>query len=221
MSEVEEGVPAQPPAPEEPSFFRLVFSLGFAGLVSGMALVGVYLQTKPLIEHNQAEFLREKVLELLPGTVTMEPYVERDGRLVSYEGDPAKLAGQEVVYAGLDEQGEVLGTAIPAEGPGFQDTIRLIYGYDAQRGVIVGMRVLESKETPGLGDKIAKDPVFLSNFDALEVKPEIIAMKKGEKAAPNHIDSITGATISSKAVVDILNRSMQRWLPSLGQDGKG
>jgi electron transport complex protein RnfG len=198
-----------------------VFSLSFAGLVSGLALVAVYLQTQPRIEENRAEFLQQKVFELLPAAVKMAPYVDQGGTLVAYEGDPADLTGQEVLYAGLDEQGKVIGHAVPAQGPGFQDTIRLLYGYDAARGVIVGMRVLEHKETPGLGDKIVKDQVFLSNFDALEVKPEIVAMKKGESSAPNHIDSITGATISSKAIVEILNRSMERWLPSFGAGGGG
>ncbi|NIN78696.1 MAG: FMN-binding protein, partial [Planctomycetales bacterium] len=35
---------------------------------------------------------------------------------------------------------------------------------------IIGMKVLESKETPGLGDKIGKDPKFLANFDKLEAR---------------------------------------------------
>jgi len=210
--------PALHTTTEEPSSARLILSLGLAGLVSGLVLVGVFLQTQPIIQQNQADFLREKVFELLPGTVSIEPYVVRDGELVPFEGDPADLAGEEVVYAGLDEDGDIIGNAIPAEGPGFQDTIRLIYGYDPVRRVIVGMRVLESKETPGLGDKIAKDETFLANFTSLAVDPEIVSMKKGEGTEPNHVDSITGATISSKAVVEILNRSMEQWLPVFGGD---
>ena len=46
---------------------------------------------------------------------------------------------------------------------GYQDVIRiLLYGYSPEHQAIVGMRVLESRETPGLGDKIEKDPAFLA-----------------------------------------------------------
>ncbi|RLB55049.1 MAG: FMN-binding protein [Deltaproteobacteria bacterium] len=207
------------PASDEPSSARLVLSLGLAGLLSGLALVGVYLETKPLIEENQAAYLREKVFELLPGSVSIAAHVVRDGELVLFEGEPAALAGEDVVYAGLDADGQVIGNAIPAQGPGFQDTIRLIYGYDPTRRVVVGMRVLESKETPGLGDKIAKDPTFLANFAALAVEPQVLAVKAGEGTEPNHVDCITGATISSKAVVDIINGSIEQWLPVFNAEG--
>lgn len=206
-------------SPDEPSAARLVLSLGLAGLVAGLALVGVYLETAPRIAENQAEFLREKIFELFPDAESVEPYVVRDGELVLYEGDPAELSALEVVYAGLDGSGSVVGNAIAAEGPGFMDTIRLLYAFDRERRTIVGMRVLESKETPGLGDKIAKDDAFLSNFAQLVVEPEIIATKNGEGTANNHVDCITGATISSKAVVRILNRSMEQWLPVFDADG--
>ncbi|MEW8139698.1 MAG: FMN-binding protein, partial [Candidatus Thiodiazotropha endolucinida] len=97
-------------------------------------------------------------------------------------------------------------------GPGFQDTIRLLYGYQPKQRKVVGMEILESRETPGLGDKIYKDAEFVSNFDALSVEPEIVTVKRGAKAAPNEVDAITGATISSKAVVRIINQANQQWL---------
>lgn len=206
-------------SPDEPSSARLILSLGLAGLIAGLALVGVYLETAPLIAENQAAFLREKIFELFPDAESVEPYVERDGQLVLYEGDPAELDADEVVYAGLDASGSIVGNAIAAEGPGFMDTIRILYAFDRERRTIVGMRVLGSKETPGLGDKIGKDDAFLSNFAQLVVEPEIIATKNGEGTATNHVDCITGATISSKAVVRILNRSMEQWLPVFDADG--
>ena len=73
------------------------------------------------------------------------------------------------------------------------------------------MEVLESRETPGLGDKIVKDQNFLGNFKALEVVPEIIAVASGTKSKENEVDSISGATISSKAVVRIMNAGNEHW----------
>jgi electron transport complex protein RnfG len=77
--------------------------------------------------------------------------------------------------------------------------------------VIIGLKVLESKETPGLGDKIFKDADFQLNFTALQVLPEIESVKKGEKQRENQVEAITGATISSNAIVRLLNDSMEKW----------
>jgi len=75
--------------------------------------------------------------------------------------------------------------------------------------------VLESRETPGLGDKIIYDEQFHENFVELAVEPTIVGVKRGEKTNPNEVDTITGATISSNAVIAILNGSSQKWLPLL------
>ena len=71
------------------------------------------------------------------------------------------------------------------------------------------MKVLESRETPGLGDKIEKDARRLRR----EVRrprgePPRVLVKGRHK--PNEVDAITGATISSRAVINILNNAMQR-----------
>jgi len=194
------------------SFVRLVFTLGGAGLVSGIILVGVYLVTLPIIQANRAEALNAAILRVVKGTETVEAMVVDGGTLKSYEGEAGKAPKGEVVYAGKDADGKLVGYAIPAEGPGFQDTIVLLIGFDPTRRVIIGMEVLESRETPGLGDKITSDAHFLSNFEALAVEPTIVGVKNGARANPNEVDTITGATISSKAVISILNKSMDTWL---------
>lgn len=190
---------------------RLVTTLAAAGLISGLVLVAVYLLTAPRIERNRQEALRRAVFRVLPDAASFTGLAPSEGRLV-----PAESAEDgELVYEGRDADGRVVGHAVPAEGPGFMDTVSLLYGIDTRRGVIVGMQVLQSRETPGLGDKIAHDPAFLANFAALSYAPTIEPVKRGEKTAPNQVDCITGATISSEAVVDILNRSTTRWLPVL------
>ena len=80
---------------------------------------------------------------------------------------------------------------------------------------MVGMEILQSRETPGLGDKIYKDADFVANFSALSADPQIVTVKKGTRSAANEVDAITGATISSKAVVQIINRGNKHWNPRL------
>ncbi len=196
---------------KEPGSFRLIATLALAGLISGLALAGVYLWARPLIEANEAAALRRAILELLPGTTEIVALTPRGERLVSFDETDPESKDLPRIYLGRNAEGKALGFAIPAEGPGFMDTIGVIYGYEPEKKVIVGMIVLESRETPGLGDRIAFDPHFLENFRALAVEPEIVSVKKGEKKNPNEVDSITGATISSKAVVSILNKGTARW----------
>lgn len=198
-------------AAREPGSLRLMATLGFAGLVSGIVLVGVYLLTQPRILRNQWEALNAAIYRVLPGTTSVTTLVVREGTLSPYEGATGTVPTEQAVFAGYDEAGVLVGFAVPADGPGFMDTIKLLYGFDPGRRVIVGMQVLDSRETPGLGDKIITDERFQQNFRALAIDPSIVAVKRGEKAHPNEVDCITGATISSEAVIAILNRSVQRW----------
>jgi electron transport complex protein RnfG len=205
--------------PAEPSSVRLAGTLGVAGLLSGLLLVMAYELTLPQIERNRAEALRRAVFEVVPEAASMQKLVVRDGALVVADGSEAK--GTPAIHAVYRADGSFCGYAIPGEGNGFQDVISLLYGFDPARGRMVGMRVLESRETPGLGDKIFKDAAFVANFDDLAVEPAIVAVPKGQKNAAHEVDSITGATISSKAVVRILNEAQGRWrdvLPAPGSE---
>jgi electron transport complex protein RnfG len=205
-----------PKVAASPSSMRLVLTLAIAGLISGIAIIGIYESTLPTITANKARELREAVFKVLPGVSQMQALVYREGELVVVEG-PDK--DEPVVYGGYDEQSEFVGYAMPAAGPGFQDTIGILYGYKPSEKIVVGMEVLESRETPGLGDKIYKDPVFVGGFSALSVEPEIVAVKKGTQSQPNEIDAITGATISSKAVVRIINETHTAWSGQLPPPG--
>jgi electron transport complex protein RnfG len=199
---------------------RMMATLGIAGMCSGVALVGIFLVTEPRIERNRAEALEAAIFQVLRGAQSRQAFVLEGTELAAFESSGARLPRQEAVYAGYDEAGRLVGYAIPAEGSGFQDTIKLIYGYDPDRQRVVGMQVLESRETPGLGDKILKDEGFLDGFRNLAVVPEVVAVKKG-RSRDNEVDAISGATISSVAVVRIINAANARWLDRLPDAGDG
>lgn len=192
---------------------RLIGTLSIFALISGLAIVGIYQATYATIARNKAKALHEAVFNVLPGVTQMQAYVWRDGHLVAEKGN---ASNDESVYAGYDAKGQFVGYAVPGSGPGFQDTIDLLYGYDPSRHEIVGMQVLESQETPGLGNKITKDQKFLVQFSHLVVVPTVI-LKRGNASKPNEIDGITGATISSRAVVRIINNTNKLWGQRLPQ----
>ena len=209
------GIAAEPEAKPKAVAPRMIFALGLAGLLSGLFIVLVYEATLPMIEANRAAAIRRAVFLVVPGSTALQKLV--------VQGDSLVIAGAqdegEAIYAGYDAAGKFLGYAIPGAGAGFQDTIRLIYGFDPGRKRVVGMDVLESKETPGLGDKIYKDAAFVACFAELAIEPEIVVVKNGTKGADNEVDGITGATISSKAVVKIINLSNAKWLVRLPAPG--
>jgi len=79
------------------------------------------------------------------------------------------------------------------------------------------MKVLDSKETPGLGDKIYKDKAFVEQFFKGPATP-LKGVKIGAgKGLPNEVDTITGATISSTAVINIINHGLQEWQPVIAK----
>lgn len=207
-----QGVPEE----EEPSSFKLIFVLGLTGFFAGLAIVGAYLFTLPMIEANRAEAQRKAIFKVLPECTSFKTLELLDGKLIEIgedndekkdkKGEKAKR-----IFTGFNANGDVIGFAIPGSEPGFQDVIVALFGYDASQKIIIGFEVLESKETPGLGDKIFKDADFQINFTALAVDPEIVTVKKGKKQNPNEVETITGATISSKAVIRLLNKTMSEW----------
>jgi electron transport complex protein RnfG len=97
--------------------------------------------------------------------------------------------------------------------PGFSDVVRLIFGYDPRTSRVLAMKVLEQKETPGLGDKIEKDTAFVAEFRSA-VAP-LKGVKRGEGNDSTEIDMITGVTISSRTVIRVINQTLARLGPAL------
>ncbi len=213
---VREGDRRGAPPPERPVVraWRLVATLGAIGALAGLLIIVVYGWTQPAIRAHKAEMLRIAIEEVLKaphrydtlylylGQLTAEPPTGVDRRML------------EQVYVGYRESGERVGFAVRATEPGFQDLVVLLYGYDPATETLLGMKVLESRETPGLGDKILKDTHFIAEFAG--AAPPLLGVKAGAgEDDPQKVDMITGATISSRAVIRAINSSVERLGPLL------
>ena len=89
-------------------------------------------------------------------------------------------------------------------GNGFQGKIKLMIGLTEDLNKTTSIEVLEQSETPGLGTKILEPP-YKDQYNGLVTTPAIKLVKGVEPSNPYEVQSITGATISSRAVVTIVN----------------
>jgi electron transport complex protein RnfG len=211
------GTESAPQEPEETkvSTFRLVATLAVAGIVAGVLIALVNQHTKPIIDAYRAEQLRLAVYEVLPDAARYSTHYLVDGVLSPVLPAGAKESEYKRVYAGYDEAGDPVGVALSRGESGFQDVIMVIFGFDPADGTMTGMKVLESKETPGLGDKIFKDQPWVDQFFAGPQTPLKPVKPGAGRGGPDEIDTITGATISSKAVIAIINNALAEWEPVL------
>ena len=198
---------ATPPSRPATSSFRLVLTLALAGAIAGFFIVLVHQWSEPRIEAHRALVLAQAVDEVLASPASTSVLWLVEGGFTTTPPPAADTSTLDRVWLGLDENGVPVGVAAVAAESGFQDVIRLIFGYDPGSGTVLGMKVLESRETPGLGDKIEKDSAFVAEFRNARaplrgVKPNKATGAEGE------IDMITGATISSEAIVDIINNRL-------------
>jgi electron transport complex protein RnfG len=172
------------------NIIRLGSILMLTTAVAAVGLAAVYSVTKPRIE-EQKRLAVENALTLAL------PMVEKDAIVAA--GDQSDIQ----YYKAYDsaEKDTLVGYAYIARGAGYSSTIETMVGIDSS-GRIVGLKVLDQKETPGLGTKIEEvkygesDPWFTRQFIT---KPAATVQLEKDGGS---IDSITGATISSRAMTN-------------------
>jgi electron transport complex protein RnfG len=202
----------------------MLTTLALVAGLSGLLVVLTDQITRPMIAQNQRLAIDRALFRVLPGAVSRRDFRVDGQRLVSL--DTMNTEGGDRLYAAYDQQGQLAGVAVEAAIQGYQDLIRVLYGYDPACQCIRGMEVLKMAETPGIGDKIARDPDFRKNFIQLDARlngagtdlvEQIVTVPHGSKTNLWEIDAISGATISSAAVGRMLNDSARHMLPLILQ----
>ena len=207
-----------PPAQPQPPGWRMIRLLGAVSLICGLLIVGTNLATSGRIRSNQETIMRNSVSELLPGAQKEINYgIEPSGEQKIL---PDLQAAGQRLFAGYDGSGKLLGVVIESSARGYADLIQAMYSYSPEKQAITGFKVVDMRETPGLGDRTRSDPDFLSNFQDLDVtivdgKPlhPVKVVKHGSKKNPWEIDAISGATISSRAVGKLIGTSVDTVIP--------
>jgi electron transport complex protein RnfG len=167
---------------------RMIFALTMVGVFSGLTLVFIYKYSIPRIKINMNADTDRAIKELFPRAAKARKI-------------------NDTLYKMYDNSGELLGYAFITEGKGYQGIIKMIAGVDSSVRVMEGIEILESQETPGLGAEI-NNPPFKKQFRGLSLSHKIEYVKNEKPDKPYEIQAITGATISSRAVVNILNKGI-------------
>ncbi len=191
-------------------------------LCFGSSLAGIQMYLGPVIEENKLNETREKVPELVLGAEAAQKLAESGESLnitpKSFVVDkPGKKAVYNV-YEAADKSGKRLGWVVKTSGQGYADRIELLLGLDPEVKTVTGLFVLEQKETPGLGNKIVTDE-WRGQFNGKSTD-KALGVVKGGGAGADDINAITGATISSRAVSDIVNTAVADLKAPLAQGGK-
>lgn len=196
---------------EVPSW-RLLAVMTAAGALAGALIVTVYQLTLPPIERHRSEVERDAVQEVLKAPPSFDTLYLRQGALVKTLPPGTSRKGVETIYLGHDAAGKRVGFAMSGTGNGFQDPVTVMFGYDAAAHRLIAMKVIANRETPGLGNRIESDSAFVNGFVNAATPINGVKQDRG-KQKPNDVVMITGATISSRAVIRIIDDAITRWQP--------
>lgn len=187
-------------------FFILALSIFF-----GFAISIVNYSTVDLLKKNE-EMHRNRVIaqvfSLPVSGTSADAY--RDAVEKNIEELTIKREDRTIPYLKNKENGD---TGIFFRGTGFWDAITGIVVLSPDLESIKNIRFLDQKETPGLGARI-EEKVFTDSFMGLKIdwqnQPDkrIIIGPSPDPAALNRVDAITGATQTSIALMDMLNRDL-------------
>ena len=173
----------------------------------GVALSGVFFVTKDRIEDVKAEKERQSYLAVLPGAESFAETDELKKLVESYVPDESlgRVSVDKAVEA-KDSSGNVVGKVVMVStADGYDGNISISVGTDNE-GKITGIAYTHIAETAGMGMR-ATEEGFKDQFKGKGEKA-LVLDKTGTNDSPNAIDALSGASVTSQAVVNAVNTAI-------------
>jgi RnfABCDGE-type electron transport complex G subunit len=177
-----------------------VIALTLIAALAGLALSGVYSLTRSTIEEQELAKETEAYKAVCPEADSFA-VAEAAQESITAMADSATRVNK--AYAAKDAAGNVIGYALNVTSKGFGGNVTLAMGLTAD-GRITGISFTELNETAGLGMK-ADEPAFKDQFPGKGGK---LTLMKGTAAGEQEISAITGASVTSNAVVNAVNAGL-------------
>lgn len=163
---------------------KITVNLAVIYLAGGLIIALVYAGTSPIRYHNKIVAEEKALKGLLP-----------DADKIEKLGD-WKIHEKDAKYFVAMKGDAIIGYIVQSYGKGYSSYINTLIAVDRDFRVRK-VRILDQKETPGLGDQIEDD----SFTDLLKGK-DVEHLKVLKTETTEYVQAITGATISSRAVTD-------------------
>lgn len=190
---------------KKPSIIKDALALTIITVICSFALAFVYEITKgPIKDQEDAKknagykAVFADATKLSTDEELVSKAAETD--LSTLDSDLAGVSIGDVVKA-LDDNGNLMGYIVTAKTRGYASTINVAVGYSLD-GTVMGIEFLEIGETVGFGMN-ADTPEFKSKFAGIKTD-HFVVTKSGAKTE-SEIDVVSGATVTTTAVVKAVN----------------
>lgn len=191
---------------------KMIIVLTAVTVLSGLVLAATFSGLSPRIEANRVAALNASLAAIFAA----------EGEVAASELDFTELENETgpTIYRGSSAAGELLGYAVRVETQGYGGTITLLVGLTPDLRTIKGIEVVEQIETPGLGGNITNTS-FKQQFEGLEARERISYVKNVEPDKDaNEIQAISGATITSRAVVTGIDQTLDEAIAIIEQEAQ-
>lgn len=195
---------------------KLVIFIILMGTITSVLLQGTYTLTKDRIAENADIKLKSAVLDgfdIAYTTANIHDVFDEEVTIFTYEDD---TNGDFTFY--VDDQTGAI--SFEYAGGGVWDEISGVLTLESDLVTIQKVAVLAQAETPGLGAIVATDD-YLATFEGVQMLPQLEINKDDSANADNEVDTITGATRTSKAFETMLNDTYTRAMSIWESEGYG
>ena len=193
-------------------FFEQSWLLIVASFFFGLLIAVTNASLAPRIAWNATAKLNALATGLLPQAEEFAPLAET----IDITAPGGKQQALQL-YKGTTD-GETVGWIFKAVGSGFADKIELVVAVDAGFRTLAGFDVLASNETPTIGDQIERD-YFRDQFKGAPAGVLTLVSSGDSQAIDAQIVSISGATVSSTAVVETVSHYLTQVKEQMQQKG--
>ena len=177
--------------PVKSNLFNMIMAMTIVSICSAASIGYVFQKTKDPIEKSKIMKVSKAVTEMV-GNFDNQPFEEK-----------FSPSGSDLELYPAKEKGVTTSVAIKSySNNGFGGKIELIIGL-LMDGTVTGYKVIQQNETPGLGTKIT-EAKFSGQFVGLNAHKSNFELSKNG----GEIDALTGATISSNAVVEAVKKAV-------------
>jgi len=186
------------------NFMQQSWLLIVASFCFGLLIAVTSAALSPRIRQNEINKRNRMVTVLLPEAkdfILQNQQIE----IQSLQGKKEKVE----IYKAMSAADECVGWSFEAVGSGFADKIKLVIALDKNFEKIAGFDVLLSNETPGFGDQIKYD-YYRDQFKGAPAGELKLVTIGDRDKIDSEIVAISGATISSEAVVEIVSNSVTK-----------